>query len=74
MPDVLVAPSLVMGGTDVRYYAAAGLSPNIYRMLPLRVPTTDLKGPHGVNERISIDAYREMISFYVQLMRNFSGS
>ncbi|GHO67968.1 peptidase M20 [Ktedonobacter sp. SOSP1-52] len=71
--DTLVAPSLVVGATDARHYAWAQLSTNVYRTLPLKVPQEDLAGPHGINERISLDAYVEMINYYIQLVRNFNG-
>ena len=72
MSDTLVAPSLVVGATDARHYAWSHLSPNVYRTLPLKVPQEDLDGPHGINERISLDAYVEMINYYIQLMHNFN--
>lgn len=68
MPDVVVAPSLVVATTDCKYYV--GLSPNIYRFLPERLYSEDLPRIHGLNERISIDNYQEFIIFYIQLMRN----
>ena len=73
MTETLVAPSVVVGATDARYYAGSHLSPNVYRTLPLKVPAEDLEGPHGINERISINAYVEMINYYIQLMYNFNG-
>ena len=73
MGDTLVAPSIVVGATDARHYAFAQLSPNVYRTLPLKVPQEDLAGPHGINERISLDAYLEMIAYYIRLLQNFNG-
>lgn len=74
MPDVLVTPCLVTGATDVRYYINAGLSPNVFRTLPARIPITDVTLAHGINERISVSAYGEMINYYIQLMHNFCGN
>jgi len=68
MPDVVVAPSLVVVTTDCKYYVE--LSPSIYRFLPQRLSGEDLTRIHGLNERISIDNYGEFINFYIQLMRN----
>ena len=67
-PDVVVAPSLVIGGTDSRHYEA--IADNNYRFLPTRLGPKDLERIHGNNERISVDNYEEIIRFYVQLLLN----
>jgi carboxypeptidase PM20D1 len=67
-PNVLVAPYLVVGATDSRYYR--NLSENIYRFTPYQLDEEDLKRPHGTNERIKINTYKEMIQFYVTLLSN----
>jgi len=68
MPDVVVAPMISIGGTDCIHYI--GLSPNIYRFLPERIYGDDLDMLHGMNERISITNYGEMINYYIALVRN----
>ncbi len=68
MPDVLVAPMISIGGTDCIHYI--GLSTDIYRFLPERLYGDDLSMLHGMNERISITNYGEMINYYIQLVRN----
>lgn len=67
-PDVVVAPSLMVGATDARHYAH--LTENIYRFIPLRGTETDLDRVHGTNERLSKSNYREMIRFYVRQLQN----
>ena len=67
-PEVLVTPYLVVGATDSRYYRA--LSPNIYRFTSYQLDEEDLKRPHGTNERIKVDTYKQMIRFYVTLLKN----
>ncbi|MPR32205.1 M20 family peptidase [Salmonirosea aquatica] len=67
-PNVLITPYLVLGATDARYYRS--LSPNIYRFTPYQLDEEDLKRPHGTNERIRTDTYKEMIRFYVTLLKN----
>ncbi len=67
-PEVVVAPSLMVGATDARHYSA--LTPNIYRFFPLRAEQSDLDRVHGTNERLSIQNYGEMIQFYARLMIN----
>lgn len=67
-PDAVIAPNLVLGGTDARYFRA--VSENVYRFGPLRLGAEDLKRPHGTNERIDAKDYVDSIHFYVRLLRN----
>jgi carboxypeptidase PM20D1 len=69
-PDVIVAPGLVLGATDSRHYQS--LSEHIYRFLPLRVTSQDTVRIHGVNERLAVDNYADVIAFYIRLIRNFN--
>jgi len=71
LPGTLVAPTLVLGRTDCTYFT--GFSSSCYRFVPQRIPAEELASIHGVNERISIDSYREMINFYIRLMQNSCG-
>ncbi|GAA4448103.1 M20 family peptidase [Nibrella saemangeumensis] len=67
-PEVIVAPYLMLGATDARYFT--GLSPNVYRFLPTRLNDEEIKSIHGTNERISISDYKKIIQFYATLIRN----
>ncbi|MDM0111050.1 M20 family peptidase [Variovorax sp. J22R133] len=67
-PEGVVAPGLMIGGTDSRLFT--GVSDAIYRFSPVRARPEDLPRFHGTNERVSIDNYVEMIQFYHQLLRN----
>lgn len=67
-PETLVAPALVLGGTDSRHFVR--LTDNIYRFSAMRVRPEDLERVHGVNERISIKDYVGCMRFYYQLIRN----
>ena len=67
-PDVIVAPGLMIGATDSRWFD--GLADNVYKFSPVRAKPEDLKRFHGTNERISIDNYVELIQFYHQLIGN----
>ena len=71
LPGALVAPTLVLARTDCSYFT--GLSACCYRFVPQRIPGEEMTSIHGVNERISIDSYREMINFYIRLMQNSCG-
>lgn len=65
-PQALVAPGLVMGGTDAKHFV--GLSDHIYRFSPVRVRPQDASRIHGVNERLGVKNYAEMIAFYHRLI------
>lgn len=67
-PDVVVAPGLLMGGTDARHYAQ--VSEALFRFTPMHAVQADLSRFHGSNERISLDNYVGMIQFYERLLRN----
>lgn len=67
-PDAVVAPYLVLGATDSRYFR--DLTGNVYRFAALRADTSDVSRVHGTNERVSIKAYVEGIRFLARLMRN----
>ena len=67
-PGSLVAPTLVVGGTDSRYMAP--IADAVYRFQPVRATPSDLARYHGTDERISVANYAEMIRFYAQCIRN----
>ncbi len=67
-PDVVVAPWLLVAGTDSIHYAK--LSDNIYRFVPIRVGREDARRLHGTDERISIQDYEQCVRFLIQLIRN----
>lgn len=69
--DVLVAPSLTVGGTDGRHMVELGA--DVYRFLPLELTPADTPRIHGVDERVSVENYHRVIAFYVALMRHVGG-
>ena len=66
MPEAIVAPGLVIAGTDSRQMS--GLTPNVYRFLPVRAKPEDLPRFHGTNERIGVENYAEVIRFFHRLI------
>jgi len=68
VPDSIVAPFLMVAGTDTKHYAE--ISDNIFRFVPMRLTSEDLKRIHGKDERISLKNYGEIIKFYIKLIRN----
>ncbi|RMG83153.1 MAG: M20/M25/M40 family metallo-hydrolase, partial [Bacteroidetes bacterium] len=67
-PESVVAPSLMVAGTDSRHFAA--VSDHIYRFLPMTLDPDDTKRFHGLNERIGTGDYHKGIYFYQRLIEN----
>jgi len=67
--EAVIAPSLVLAFTDGRHYK--DLSENVYKFLPVKLESADLLRIHGINERVSVEGYKNSIKFYYQLMKNF---
>lgn len=63
---VLVAPYLVIGGTDSKHFYS--LSPNIYRFIMVKADAEGLKRIHGVNEQLPVEDYRSAIRFFSTLL------
>ena len=63
-PDVAVAPGLVLAGTDSKHYV--GIADANFRFTPARLGPDDIGRIHGLNERIRIDNYGEIVRFYIQ--------
>jgi carboxypeptidase PM20D1 len=67
-PDRLVAPLMLVAGTDCKHFI--DLSPNIYRMNPIAMKKSDIPRIHGINERVPVAAYQQAIQFFHQLIGN----
>ena len=65
-PDAMVAPSLVLVGTDSRHFG--DIADQVYRFMPVRFRPDDLARPHGTDERIAIDQLADMVRFYHRLL------
>ena len=70
---MVVAPYLLTGTTDSRYYGsvvpiAAG---RVFRFLPqfLSRGEGDIRRIHGVDERVGVDDYLRGIGFYLRFMQ-----
>lgn len=64
--DVVVAPSLMTGNTDTKFFW--GLSKNIYRFSPVR--EDGRANAHTVDERVGMKEHIEGVKFYSQLILN----
>jgi carboxypeptidase PM20D1 len=67
--DFPVAPFLVIGATDARYYAA--VCKNIYRFAPYLMDKELLKTVHGNNERIASKVLVKMIQVYALIIQRW---
>lgn len=64
--DYIVAPSLMTGNTDTKYYW--DLSRNIYRFSPVR--DEGRANAHTVDERVGMKEHIEGVKFYTQMIFN----
>jgi carboxypeptidase PM20D1 len=67
-PEAIIAPYLVVGGTDARKYEP--VCTNIYRFSPYLLHNSDLSLMHGTNEHISLENLRQVIAFYSAMFQH----
>ena len=67
-PGAVVTPYLVVGGTDSRHYA--GVAGNVFRFSGALVGADDMGRVHGTDERIAVDAYADLVRFFIQYVHN----
>lgn len=70
-PDALVVPTLVIAGTDSRYYFA--LTKNVFRIIPNELKEGDLPRIHGTDERIALSSAQGIADYYYTLMSTMDG-
>jgi carboxypeptidase PM20D1 len=70
-PEVVVVPWLVVGGTDSRHFT--GLTNQVFRFGGGWLTAEDLNRIHGTDERVGVEAYSNMVRFYIQLLKNAAG-
>ncbi len=66
--QVLVAPALFIAASDARHFH--DLTSNIYRFRPIRAKNEDRSRVHGIDERIGVENYIEMVEFQIRLIEN----
>lgn len=69
--DNIVAPYLVMGGTDARNYQ--NICENVYRYSPFLLDTSLLTKTHGTNEKIAIDSFEDGLAFFKRYIKTLAG-
>lgn len=70
-PDALVAPGLMVAGTDSVHYEA--ISRHVFKFSPIRAVSDDLPRFHGTNERLGVAHYANAIRFYHRLIPQLGG-
>lgn len=71
-PGAVVAPALVVGGTDARHYSV--VADAVYRFAPFRFGAADIRLPHGIDERIAIENLAGGVRFYARLIESASAA
>jgi len=66
-PGVISVPGLLTGATDARHYEE--IADDVYRFIPAQMHKSDLPRIHGINERISVADYANIIQFIMQLLK-----
>ena len=56
LPTGLVTPSICVGGTDARFFRERGVP--AYGLVPCMFDAEDMKGYHGIDERLSVENLR----------------
>ncbi|HET6563927.1 MAG TPA: M20 family peptidase [Xanthomonadales bacterium] len=67
LPETLVAPYMVRGGTDAKYFYS--VSDNVYRFAMIRVTPETVRFVHGIDERLPVEDYLMAIRFYYNLVK-----
>jgi carboxypeptidase PM20D1 len=70
-PGTVVAPSLVLGATDGRYYDR--VADDVYRFFPFRLRPEDIQRIHGKDERIGIANLAGGVRFYRRFVAQVAG-
>ncbi|RVU48139.1 M20/M25/M40 family metallo-hydrolase [Lujinxingia sediminis] len=64
-----VAPNMLIAAADARHFTS--LTSNVFRFQAVALTSNDLERIHGTDERISTEAYLDLVRFYVQLLRKW---
>ncbi|XP_011371269.1 N-fatty-acyl-amino acid synthase/hydrolase PM20D1 [Pteropus vampyrus] len=68
-PEVsIAAPGICIGNTDSQHYT--NLTTGIYKFSPLYLQPQDFQSIHGINEKISVQAYETQVKFIFEFIQN----
>lgn len=70
-PEAVVAPYLVVAGTDSR--SMSPVSDDVYRFQAIGLASGDIKMIHGTNEHMSLANLESLIRFYARLIATAAG-
>jgi carboxypeptidase PM20D1 len=65
-PDTIIAPNVVLGGTDSRYFSI--ITDDIYRFIPYTLDSSDISRFHGLNERLGVKTFAHGIQAYYLML------
>jgi carboxypeptidase PM20D1 len=68
--DVVVAPGLMIAGSDSRHYGK--VADDAYRFNPFPLSSKEFGGFHGTNERIRVEDFRKGVEAYILIIKNGS--
>ncbi|HEX2138136.1 MAG TPA: M20 family peptidase [Woeseiaceae bacterium] len=68
--EIVVAPYLLVAGTDSKHFAP--LADDVYRFFALTVTPDDVVRFHGIDERIAVEDYANVIAIYRRILGNLS--
>ncbi len=66
-PEAIIAPYLMVGGSDARKYEE--VSDKVYRFGPYQLPAQELGRMHSYNERITIENVKKGCVFYTEIIK-----
>ena len=64
--NTVVAPFVMLGGTDGRHYNE--ISDCVIRFTPVKLTNEDRAGVHGLNEKIKVESVEKCLEFYQRLL------
>jgi len=67
-PNAHITPGVMVANTDTKHYQL--LCDNIYRFQPVLLHKSDISRFHGIDERISVRNYIQVVEFYHRLVTN----
>ena len=66
--DIIVAPGLMVGGSDSKHYAKASI--NSFRFNPFPLSAGELSGLHGIDEKIRKEDFLQGIRAYIEIIES----
>lgn len=61
----------MIGASDSRHYSE--ITENAYLFIPTLLTSDDVSRIHGINERIGVENYADVVRFFIRLMQNTAG-